>query len=159
MAIFRREPTPAAPTGPPVEDTPADMLATVSKLATFVNLSAGKLPVESVVAALNTIDTLREVIGTADERPLDIHAIVSIRGIIDDYLPTTLHAYLGLDPSQTEVTRPSGRTPKASLLDQLESLWLAANDILSATRGRDADALLTQGSFLATKFARSDLDL
>ena len=38
-------------------------------------------------------------------------------------------------------------------------LWSSAMDLLDATRAHDADALLSQGSFLRTKFSGSDLDL
>jgi len=160
MPLFRREPGPApAPAGSPVEDTPAAMLESVRQQENFINANAGGLPVGTVVAALNVTDTLRAVIATAAQHPLDMHGIIAIHGIVEDYLPTTLHAYLSLDPSATDVVRPSGRTPKQSLLEQVEALWLAANDLLTATRARDADALLIQGSFLSTKFGRTDLDL
>jgi hypothetical protein len=35
----------------------------------------------------------------------------------------------------------------------------AASVLLTATHAQDADALMTQGSFLRTKFSGSDLDL
>jgi hypothetical protein len=161
MTFFRRghEPAPPVPEGPPVEDTPAALRSTLWQLTRFVNLSAGKLPGAAVVASLQITDVLREVVATADERPLDIYAIVSLKAILNDYLPTTLRTYLGLDPSIVDVARPSGRTPTESLLEQLDALWLAATDLLVATRAQDADALLTQGSFLRTKFTGSDLDL
>jgi hypothetical protein len=160
MTFFRRGHEATAPVpAEPVEDSPVALRHTLWQLTRFVNLNAGRLPVESVVAALRVTDTLREVIETIDERPLDIHAVVSIEGILNDYLPTTLRTYLNLDPSVVDVVRPSGRTPRASLLEQLDSLWLAAADLLQATRAQDADALLTQGSFLRTKFSGSDLDL
>jgi hypothetical protein len=118
------------------------------------------LPGEAVVVARRITDMLREVIDGADpERGLDIHAVVSIRGILEDYLPTTLRTYLALDPDIVDVPRPSGRTPSASLIEQLEGLWSSAADLLDASRAHDADALLAQGSFLRTKFTGSDLDL
>jgi hypothetical protein len=79
--------------------------------------------------------------------------------MVDDYLPTTLRAYLNLDPSVTEQPGPSGRSPRAALREQLESLSAAAQEMLDATRSQDVDALFTQGNFLKTKFTRSDLDL
>jgi hypothetical protein len=161
MALFRRrrEPAGPAPDAPPPGDSPVVLRLTLRELTRFVNASAGRLPVDAVVAALRVTDAVGDVIDTSDDRPLDVHAVIAVRGILEDYLPTTLHAYLGLDPSVTDVPRPSGRTPKESLLEQIDSLWLAATDVLVATRARDADALLTQGSFLRTKFAGSDLDL
>jgi hypothetical protein len=85
--------------------------------------------------------------------------VVSINGIVGDYLPTTLRTYLNLDPSLTEQVGPSGRTPRAALREQVDSLAGAADELLAATRAHDVDALFTQGSFLRTKFTRSDLDL
>jgi hypothetical protein len=125
-----------------------------------VNRSAGRLPTDAVVIARRITDMLAEVIDGADtERGLDIHAVVSIRGILQDYLPTTLRAYLALDPSTVDQQRPSGRTPSESLAEQLDLLWSSAADVRDAERAHDADELLTQGSFLHTKFSGSDLDL
>jgi hypothetical protein len=161
-SFFRRaheQVRPDPPAGPPVGDTPAGMRKALRELVSFINVNAGRLPVESVVSALGVTDTISEVIDTSDDDELDIYAIVSVRGIIDDYLPTTLHAYLALDSTTVDTPRPSGRSPKASLLEQIDALWLTATDVLVAARARDADALLTQGNFLRTKFAGSDLDL
>lgn len=144
---------------PEPEDTPATLLQSMFELISFINQNAGRLPGESVVAARRVTDAVREVIETADERPLEIHAVLSIKGILTDYLPTTLRSYLNLDPSITDAPRANGRTPRELLLEQVNSLWEAADDVLSATRARDVDALTTQGNFLRTKFTRSDLDL
>ena len=129
------------------------------ELVQFVNRSAGRLPVEAVVAARETTDLIREFIETAADGELDVYAVVAVNGIVGDYLPTTLHAYLNLDPSLTDRVGPSGRTPRAALLEQLHGLVAAADDLLQASRSHDADALFTQGNFLRTKFTRSDLDL
>jgi hypothetical protein len=151
----RQEQPEAAGTG----DSQAELAGRLDALVALVNSSAGRLPVEAVVAALNVTDTLREVVDDVDDPHFDIHALVTLQGILDDYLPTTLKAYLSLEPSVVEVARPSGETPRASLLDQVEALWLAASDLLAAVRAHDADQLLAQGSFLRTKFTGSDLDL
>ena len=124
-----------------------------------VNAAAGRLPVEGVVVARRVLDVVREVIETSSERELDMRAIIAIRGILDDDLPTTLRSYLALDPSVVDRPRPSGRTPAESFIEQLDVLWGSATDLLEAARAQDADALLSQGSFLRTKFAGSDLDL
>jgi hypothetical protein len=129
------------------------------ELVQFVNRSAGRLPVEAVVIARQVTDTIREVIETSDDRALDVYAVVQINGIVGDYLPTTLRTYLNLDPSVTEQVGPAGRTPRAALREQLESLLDAAVEMLQATRSHDVDLLFSQGNFLRTKFTRSDLDL
>jgi hypothetical protein len=141
------------------KDKPDALLATVFELVREVNVNAGKLPAEGVVIARRVLDVVREVIETSGERELDVHAIVSIRGMLDDYLPTTLHAYLAIDPGVVDAVRPSGRTPSQSFIEQLDVLWSSAMDLLDAIRAHDADALLSQGSFLRTKFSGSDLDL
>lgn len=141
------------------EDSPESLLLRHWELVQFINRSAGKLPVEAVVIARDITDTIREVVDTAAERELDIHAIVSINGIIGDYLPTTLRTFLNLDPQLTEKAGPSGRTPRAALREQLDSLSSAADDLLQATQSHDLDEIFTQGNFLRTKFSRSDLDL
>lgn len=142
------------------EDSPAVLLRALSQLVTFINQNAGKLPGESVVAARQVTDAIREVIETSnDNGELDVYAIISVKGIVNDYLPTTLRRYLSLDPHTVDVRSATGRTPKESLLDQINSLWSAAADVLTAARAKDADALMSQGSFLRTKFTGSDLDL
>jgi hypothetical protein len=161
MTWFRRgnDQPPAPPAPPPDQDSPDKLRGRLWELVQLINRSAGKLPVEAVVFARQTTDTIREAIETSTDHALDVYAVVQINGIVDDYLPTTLRAYLNLDPSMTERSGPSGRTPRAALREQLESLSGAAQELLDATRAHDVDALFTQGNFLKTKFTRSDLDL
>lgn len=141
------------------KDSPEQLLLRQRSLVQLINRNAGSLPVETVVISRGITDTILSVIDTASDRELDIYAIVSINGIVDDYLPTTLRAYLHLDPVLTERPNGSGRTPRAALRDQLDSLSSAADDLLEAAQRHDVDALFTQGNFLRTKFSRSDLDL
>ena len=158
---FRRlhdEPPPAAQPEQD-DDSPDALRRRLWELVRFVNGSAGKLPVEAVVVARQVTDTVREVIETSGERELDVYAVVSINGIVGDYLPTTLRTYLNLDPSLTDQVGPSGRTPRAALREQLDALLGAARELLHATRAHDVDALFSQGNFLRTKFTGSDLDL
>ena len=140
-------------------DAPDKLLEKQWQLVRFINANSGKLPVEAVVYARGITDTIRGVIDTASDRDLDIYAVVSINGIVDDYLPTTLRAYLNLEPSLTDRPGPSGKTPRAALREQLDSLSSAADDLLQAAQSHDVDAMFTQGNFLKTKFSRSDLDL
>jgi len=157
---FRRnrdEPPPPEPEDD--RDAPDKLRLRLWELVQFINRSAGQLPVEAVVLARQVTDRIREVIETAGDRPLDVYAVVQINGIVEDYLPTTLRAYLNLDPSVTEQVGRSGRTPRAALREQLESLDAAAGELYAAARANDVDALSTQGNFLRTKFTRSDLDL
>ena len=161
MTWFRRghdEPTPA-PEDPATTDSPTQLLAEQWELVQFINRNAGKLPVEAVVVARGITDRIREVINTATGEHLDVYAVVQIKGIVGDYLPTTLRSYLNLDPRLIDQVGPSGRTPRAALREQLDSLAAAASELATAAREHDVDALFTQGNFLQTKFSRSDLDL
>jgi hypothetical protein len=141
------------------KDKPEALLASTFDLVHQVNADAGKLPAEGVVIARRVLDVLREVIETSSERELDVRAVVAIRSMLEDYLPTTLRAYLAIDPRLVNEVRPSGRTPAQSFIEQLDVLWSSAMDLLDAARAHDADALLSQGNFLRTKFSGSDLDL
>lgn len=144
---------------PDPADSPDELRRTLFGLNRFINQNSGKLPGIAVVNARRLTDTLREVIDTSEVRPLDVYAVVSLKGALHDYLPTTLQRYLALDSEVLDVPRQSGRTPTVSLLEQLESLQTSADAVLVAARNQDVDALLTQGNFLRTKFSASDLDL
>lgn len=141
------------------EDSPAALRRAMAELDRFVNRSSGRLPGAAVVGARQITDILRDVVATSDVRPLDVYAVVSVKGIVGDYLPTTLRTYLAVDPSLHDTPRASGRTPTESLLEQLDALRSSAAATLEAANHEDADALMTQGAFLRTKFTRSDLDL
>lgn len=164
MAWFRRseepEPTPVVTgPGPDQEDTPAALDADIAGVVRLVNASAGDLPVASVVAARRITDLLSEVVRTSDVRPLDVYAAISVRSTATDYLPTTVRGFAALDPALVDVPAASGVTPAQSLAEQLAALEGAAEQVLEAARRQDVDALMTQGSFLRTKFSGSDLDL
>ncbi|UWP80360.1 hypothetical protein [Dactylosporangium fulvum] len=130
------------------------MLRRLTDAERFINRNAGRLPGRAVTRARWLTDTLREIVGTAQIRPLDVQAVVLVRGTLEDYLPTTLHTYLALDDAARQ--RPQ---PTEALLEQLEILQQSVSDVLVAVRSQDADALLIQGNFLRTKFSGSDLDL
>lgn len=154
-----RDAPPVQPQPQEDEDSPDKLRLRLWELIQFVNSSAGKLPLEAVVVSRQITDTLREVIDTSNDGTLDVYAVVQINGIVGDYLPTTLRRYVNLDPELAETVGPSGRTPRAALREQLESLRSAAEEMLHAAQQHDVNALFTQGSFLRTKFTRSDLDL
>jgi hypothetical protein len=154
-----RQPQPSLQAPEEDRDAPDKLRLRLWELVRFINRSAGKLPVEAVVLARQVTDTIREVIESSTDKTLDVYAIVQVNGIVDDYLPTTLHAYLNLDPAITEQPGPSGRTPRAALREQLEGLRTAAAELLEAARAHDVDLLFTQGNFLQTKFTQSDLNL
>jgi hypothetical protein len=159
---FRRDISPPAVV-PLQENDPADspegLQAAIADVVRLVNSSAGRLPPAAVVAARRITDVLAEVVATAEVRPLDIHAVISVRAAATDYLPTTVRSYVAVDESLVDVPRASGRTPRQSLMEQLDDLEGAALAVLQASQQQDVDGLMTQGNFLRTKFSRSDLDI
>lgn len=162
VSWFRRPSAPAAAADDGQSDptdTPEALAANVSGLVEFINASAGKLPVETVVLSRRVTDVLREVVQTAQGRELDIYAVITVKAMANDYLPTTLRSYLALDPAVVDVRGMAGQTPREHLREQVLALWAAAADVLEASTSRDVDALMTQGNFLQTKFGKSDLDL
>jgi hypothetical protein len=162
MPWFRRsEPDPPAPTGPADDpsDSPEALRAAIAAVNALVNASAGRLPLRAVVAARRITDVLVEVVDTAAVRELDVYAVISVRGAVTDYLPTTVRGFLAVDESLVDVPRASGLSPTQSLMEQLAALEASALAVLEATQQQDVDALMTQGSFLRTKFSGSDLDL
>jgi hypothetical protein len=159
---FRRGESPpvvATPQENDPADSPEGLRAAIADVVRLVNSSAGRLPLAAVVAARRVTDVLSEVVATTEVRALDIHAVISVRATATDYLPTTVRSYVAVDESLVDVPRASGRTPRQSLLQQLDDLEGAALAVLQASQQQDVDGLMTQGSFLRTKFARSDLDL
>lgn len=140
-------------------DAPEALAHNVSGLVAFINASAGRLPTETVVLARRVTDLLAEVVQSAQGRDLDIYAVITVKAIANDYLPTTLRSYLALDPAVVDVRGMAGQTPREHLREQVLALWAAAADMLDASTSRDVDALMTQGNFLQTKFGKSDLDL
>jgi hypothetical protein len=149
---------PLAPEDDP-GDSPDALRAAIAAVVRLINGSAGRLPLRAVVAARRITDVLTEVVDTSEVRPLDVYAVISVRSTATDYLPTTVRSFLAVDESLVDVPRPSGRTPVESLMEQLDALEDSATAVLKAAQEQDVDALMTQGSFLRTKFSGSDLDL
>jgi hypothetical protein len=164
MSWFRRAREalePPTEVAAPVEsgDSPDDLRRTLAELVRYINRSSGHLPAEAVVHARRITDALGGIIDTSDARELDVYTVLSVQNTLTDYLPTTLRSYLAVDEHLLDSPRATGRTPRESLLEQLDALGTSASAMLVAARDQDADALITQGNFLRTKFSGSDLDL
>ncbi len=162
--LFGRPPeeqrsTPGSTPSAAEPDSPGELAAELFRLNKFINASAGRLPAPAVVAGRRITDVVGAVLHTTRDRDLDIHARVSLNGILRDYLPTTLRTYLALAPATVDQPTRDGRTPTTALEEQLDFLLDSASEVLTAVRDHDANALAAQGSFLRTKFGRSELDL
>jgi len=157
----REEPEPTAepPEVTDVGDSPEALRAAIADVVRLVNAHAGRMPTAAVVNARRITDVLAEIVDTSRLRPLDVYAVIAVRGTVTDYLPTTLRGYLAIDPALRDTPRASGQTATQALLAQLDVLHASTTATLDAARHQDVDALMTQGGFLRTKFSRSDLDL
>ena len=159
---FRRrgEAAPDTVSPPPLDpDRPEELGQTLTQLNRFINQNSGRLPGVAVVQARRVTDTLRAIVDTSEVHPLEIHALLSLKGIVTDYLPTTLRSFLAVDERVLDTHQLSGRSPTQWLLEQLDILHASAERVLVAVRSQDVDAMVTQGNFLRTKFSGSDLDL
>ncbi|MDQ6839318.1 MAG: hypothetical protein M3137_13575 [Actinomycetota bacterium] len=171
MRWFQREqghqPAPQQPRG---EDDVEVLSRKLDALDRRINASAGRLPLAAVPQCRRITDMLRTALGAPGtggnvtwandaDRSLDVRARQLIAGMAGDYLPTTLSSFLALDPATASTAGRSGRSPAEGLLDQLAVLEASTWDLLTAVHNEDVDSLTTQGSFLTTKFSRSDLDL
>ena len=158
---FRRPPQPLA------EPAPADELAplrtALRDTVVHVNRSADRLPVGVVPRVRAIEDVLVELLdheARTDWTSISAQARFSIGATITDYLPTSVNTYLALPPAYAATHRtPAGRAPDEELAEQLRLLDDAVRDLALAVYSGDAERLSTQGRFLDTKFAGSDLDL
>lgn len=128
-----------------------------------VNRAADRLP-EGVVPQVRAIeDALRELLDHVEATAgsaTSAQERYTLAATVDDYLPTSIDAFLALPASFAETHRtPAGRSPGEELLEQLVVLASAVTDLAQAVYSGDAERLSTQGRFLASRFATSALDL
>jgi hypothetical protein len=162
MSSFFRRPHPPPTTPPPEPDPPESPQALALAIAgqvEFVNRNAGRLPAGSVVLARRVTDAASDVVDLAAGGELEMQLALTVKKIVTDYLPTALRTYLALEADAVEVPGVHDMTPRQALAQQLSDLWVGATDVRSAAQSRDADALVSHGAFLRTKFTGSDLDL
>ena len=151
MSWFQRgrDPT-VTPRDPDPDAEKETLLNDLLTLRGFLNRHADRVPTVSVVTAHEIGDVLRAVLDAAGDRPLDAHTAVRLQGFLTDYVPTTVRSFLAVG---------TDRESAGILQEQLASLLDEADGLAASVRSYDTDALQTQGTFLRTKFSRSDLDL
>lgn len=155
---------------PSTEDrdvTPADEVtqtrASLEALVRRTNRAAGRLP-EGAVPTLRAIeDVLRELLDHAaatTTSSVSAQERFTLGATVEDYLPTSLDAFLALPPAFADTHRDAqGRSPGDLLLEQLGLLDTAVRELAVAVYSGDAARPESQGRFLDTKFSGSDLDL
>jgi hypothetical protein len=151
----------AAPVSP--ADEVAELRTRLQELVDRTNRSADRLPVGVVPQVRAIEDQLRELLDHAAATTgssISASERFSLATTIEDYLPSSLDAYLALPDSFVATHRtPEGRTAGEELLEQLILLDTSIRELALAVYSGDAERLSTQGRFLDTKFGRKDLDL
>ena len=123
--------------------------------------------VDSVAKGLpNTaVDMLRSIEATLDEllprlKEMQDRGVISAKQAftvietVRRYLPDTLAAYLRLPKLYAQKqTLADGRTAAQALVDQLKVLDSSLKEIANSAFRGDADALITNGQFLQSRFA------
>ena len=138
------------------DDIPA-LIQQNAALIIEINRSAAHLPAMGVVLARAVTDSVHTVLYSADAEHLDISVRVAIHGVLTDYLPSSIRAYVGA----VRALGPAGDLTHATdaLVDQLMTLRRSVADLAQASAARDVQALHVQGRFLNDKFGRSELTL
>lgn len=155
-------PRPAPPLPQPIVDTKPFAERMQRDLETTrwdARRHGAKLPVAALPQLGRIEDVLLPLLDHLSRNPPSVDEEIAVQGIVTDYLPTTLRAYIGLNAQFAQAARADGRTPADDLMEQLGVLELAAHDLSRAVYSHDAEELQTQGRFLRTKFEQSDLSL
>jgi hypothetical protein len=133
-----------------------EMLA--EQVRRLIDSVAKGLPKEAVDALRSIQSTLSELLPRLKE--LRDRGVISAKDsftvleTVRRYLPDTLAAYLRLPKFYAQVqTLGDGRTASQILLDQLKVLDTSLKDVAKSAFTGDAEALITNGRFLETKFA------
>ncbi|GAB3579962.1 hypothetical protein [Calidifontibacter terrae] len=141
---------------PPVGDDVPSLLRHTQALVLEINTSAANLPGLGVVLARSVTDTITRVLTSPDAAMLDISVRVAIFGVLTDYLPGSIRAYVAASrvAGQQDLARADDQ-----LVEQLTTLRRSVQQLADASRERDLQALQVHGRFLETKFSQSDLEL
>jgi len=85
------------------------------------------------------------------------HIAFTVRQTALDYLPSTLENYLKLPQAYRRLhTLPNGKTPRQTLIEQLDTLEDAMRRSLDEFSRDDANALLAQERFLKDRFFQAE---
>lgn len=162
-SLFGRDKQPPAP--PPAEPAAPsgsfaeEMTAALREVSWTARRAGNRLPVAALPRLGLIEDLLHPLLAHLAASPPTVDEEIAVRGIVADYLPTTLNAYLSMNTQFATMARPDGRTPGDDLLDQLATLLQATTELAQAVYAHDAQELQVQGRFLQSKFRGTDLDL
>lgn len=89
--------------------------------------------------------------------PIDL---LLVRRILDDYLPSTVGAYLSLPPHNPDAPVTSdGRSSRQLLTEQLTMLDRKLDEVAEAMLRHDLEGLLANGRFLEEQFGHHESEL
>lgn len=163
-SLFGRDHPDGHPQQDPVPGTPARPFADrMAEQANNISWAARRAGARLPIAALPQLglieDILYPLLTHLRANPPTVDEEIAVEAFVGDYLPTTLNAYLALNPQFARQPRADGTTPGDDLIEQLETLEDAIRDLAQALYAHDAQQLSVQGRFLGAKFSRSDLEL
>jgi len=162
-SLFGRDEEPPAEENAPsvsaAEPFADRMQARLSELSWTARRAGARLPVAALPQLGLIEDVLHPLLEHLRAQPPSVDEEIAVEAMVGDYLPTTMNAYLALNPQFAMQPRPDGRTPGDDLLEQLRTLATAISELATAVYAHDAQQLQVQGRFLSTKFSRSDLEL
>ncbi|WP_127782540.1 hypothetical protein [Rhodococcus sp. X156] len=154
------EHAPSEPEPTPVSKPfPDRMRAELRKVSWTARGAGAVLPVAALPELGRIEDVLIPLVEHLRHNPPTMDEEIAVESMVTDYLPTTINAYLSLNPQYAKQVRPDGRTPGDDLLEQMRMLEQAIRDLAQAVYAHDAQQLEVQGRFLSSKFTRSDLEL
>lgn len=136
-----------------------EMFAALREVSWTARRAGNRLPVAALPRLGLIEDLLHPLLAHLEASPPSVDEEIAVRGIVADYLPTTINAYLSMNTQFAHLPRADGRTPGDDLLEQLATLQQAATELAQAVYAHDGQELQVQGRFLQSKFNRTDLDL
>lgn len=118
-------------------------------------MTHGRLPADAQSKVAEIRQEILALLPHAAQFPPGSPDLYVVRRMAEDYLPTTIQAYLALPPDYAKGrTLQGGRTPLQVLNEQLDLLDDKMDEITEAVRRRDSDRLLANGLFLEERFGR-----
>jgi hypothetical protein len=119
-------------------------------------MTLGRLPPDSQTRVARIRTEIIELLPHAAEFPPGSQDLYVLRRMAEDYLPTTIEAYLALPATYaTGRVVQDGKTPLQVMNEQLELLDAQMGEIAEAIHKRDSDRLLANGIFLEERFGRT----